>query len=81
MVYVTSNGHAERAGQCFEYAFYLMVLVLSFGLDVEVHACCVAKAFEEVREHFGRHATDFLAFEFRVPYQPWASSEVESHMA
>ena len=38
MVDVATDCHADSAGKGFEDTFDLVVLVLSFGFDVEVHA-------------------------------------------
>ena len=37
MVDVAANGHLQGTGEGFEDAFYLMMLVLAFGADVEIH--------------------------------------------
>ena len=58
-----------------------MVLVLPFGLDVEVHAGGVAQALKEVEKHLGRHFAHLLALELSIPNEPGAAAEVECHLA
>ena len=55
------------------------MLVLSFCLDIEVHASSIAKTLEEMEEHLGGHLADAFATEIGIPYQPWPSSKVECH--
>ena len=81
MINVASDSHAQRAGQCFEDAFYLVVLVLSLGLDVQIHLGRIAQALEEVEEHLGRHITDESTVEFSIPHQPGTPAEVEAHLS
>ncbi len=78
MINVASHSHFQCSCQGFEYAFDLVMLVLSFGLDVQVHLRCVAQTLEEVQEHFGRHFADFFAMEFGIPNQPGATAEIQT---
>jgi hypothetical protein len=48
VVDVSAYCHLQAAGKGFEDAFYLVVLVLPFGLDVKVHLRCIAEALEEM---------------------------------
>ena len=80
MIDISPYCHLQGTGQCLENALYLVVLVLSLSLDVEVHPGSIAQTLEEVQEHLCRHFTDSLAMELSVPYQPGASSKVERHL-
>ena len=55
MINVAAHSHFQCSCQGFEYAFDLVMLVLAFGLDVQVHLRCVAQTLEEVQEHLGGH--------------------------
>ena len=55
MIDISFYRHFDGSGQRFEDALDLVVLVLSFGLDVQVHLRCVAQTLEEVQEHLGGH--------------------------
>ena len=55
MINVAAHSHFQSSCQGFEYAFNLVVLVLAFGLDVQIHLRCVAQTLEEVQEHLGGH--------------------------
>ena len=79
MKVVARDGGAQRARECLEYRFDLVVLVLPFGLDVQVAAGRFGEALEEVAEPFGRHVADVLAREAGVPDQLDASAEIEQH--
>ena len=81
MIDVATDCHFQRTGKGLEDALYLVVLVLPFGTDVEVHAGGVAQALEEVEKHLGRHFTDLLALELSIPHQPGTAAEVEGHLA
>ena len=81
MVDVSLHRHFQRASQRLENAFYLVVLVLSLRLDVEVHLCRVAQTLEEVLEHLGRHFAHLLTMELGVPDEPWTASEIQCHLA
>ena len=48
MIDVSAHGHLETAGEGFEDALYLMMLVLTFGLDVQIHLRGIAEALKEV---------------------------------
>ena len=80
MVDVTADGHLQGAGQSFEDALNLMVLIGAFGLDVQVHAGGIAQTLEEVQEHLGGHLSDLLAVELRVPDEPRTATEVEGYL-
>ena len=43
MVDVAADSHFQGAGKGFEDAFYLVVLVLAFGADVEIHLGGIAE--------------------------------------
>ena len=81
MVYISPYCHSNGTGECLEDAFYLVVLVLSFGLDVEVDPCRIAEALEEMQEHFSGHLTNAFTMEFSIPDEPWTPAEVESNRA
>ena len=55
MINVAAYSHFQSSCQCFKDTFNLMVLVLAFGLDVQIHLRCVAQTLEEVQEHLGGH--------------------------
>ena len=78
---VALHSHSECSCQSFEDAFNLVVLVVAFGLDVEVHVSRVAQAFEEMEKHFGWHVADVFAFEVGLPNKPRPASEVEGYGA
>ena len=61
--------------------FYLVVLVGSFCLDVQVHACTVREAFEEVQEHFRGHLPHLFPLELGIPHKPRASAKVQAYLA
>ena len=48
MIDITADSHLQRTGQCLEDSFYLMVLVLPLGLNVQIHLRGIAEALEEV---------------------------------
>ena len=81
MVDVATDSHADGTSERFEDAFNLVVFVLSFGLDVQVHASCVREALEEMQEHLGRHLSYPLTMELGIPDEPRATTEVESNGA
>ena len=80
MMDIPSDGHLQRSGQCLEYAFYLMVLIVTLGLDVHVHPGTVTKALEKMEEHLRRHIAYPFATELSLPYQPRPASEIECHL-
>lgn len=59
MMNVAPYGHLNAAGEGFKDTFYLVVLVSSFGFDMEVHTGRIAQRFEEMEEHLGRHVANF----------------------
>ena len=77
---VSANCHTQAAGKGFEDAFYLMVLVLAFCLDIEVDGCAVGEALEKVQEHLGWHLAYFLTMELRIPYEPRTPPKVKSDL-
>ena len=81
MVDVATDGHADGSGKGLEDAFNLVVFVLAFCLDVQVHACCVREAFEEMQEHLCRHLPYPLTMELGFPDEPRTPTEVESYGA
>ena len=78
---VATDSHSEASGEGFEDALYLVMLVLPFGLDVEVHGSTVGQALEEVQEHLCGHLAHLLAMKLGIPYEPGTAPEVECHMA
>ena len=81
VVDIATYCHTDGAGKGFEDTFDLVVLVLPFSLDIEVHASGVAEALEEMEEHLGGHLADALAVEVGLPYEPGAPAEVEGYGA
>ena len=81
MMNVTAYGHLDAACEGLEDTFYLVVLVSSFGFDMEVHTGRIAQRFEEMEEHLGRHVANLFAGEGGIPYQPGSSSEIERNHA
>ena len=77
---IAPDSHLQCSCKRLEYAFYLVMFVGSLGLDIQIHLCSIRKAFEEVHEHFGRHFANLLAFEFSIPYKPWAAAEVQGNL-
>ena len=80
MVYVPFDSHFQRTCQSLEDSLYLVVLILSLSLNVEVHLRSIAKTLEEVKEHLCWHLSNFLSMEAGIPYQPWASAKVECYL-
>ena len=78
---VTTDSHLQRTCQCFEDTFNLVVFVLSFSMNVEVHACSIAERFEEMQEHLGGNVADALTLEVSIPYEPGAATKVEGNGA
>ena len=60
MMNVTAYGHLDAAGEGLEDTFYLVVLIGSLGLDMEVHTGRITQRLEEMEEHLGRHGTSGL---------------------
>ena len=81
MSHISADSHSQASGKGFEDAFYLVVLVLPFCLDDEIHGCAVAEALEEVEEHLGGHVADVLAVELGIPDEPGTAAEVEGDLA
>ena len=79
MLRVPSDRHPYGFGQGFEYGLYLVVLIGSLGLDVDVGSRSISKGFEEVHEHLSGHLSDHLSFEFRFPNQPASSAKVNGY--
>ena len=48
MIDITAHGHLQCSGQCLEDSFYLVVLVLTLGLDVQIYLRGITEALEEV---------------------------------
>jgi len=78
---VATDCHLECAGQSLEDTFNLVMLVLPFGLDVEIHLGSIAEALEEVQEHLRRHLANLLTLEIGLPHQPGAPAKVETDAA
>ena len=81
MIYIPADCLSDASCQRLENALNLMMLVFSFGTDVQVHAGGIAQRFEKMEEHFCRHVSDTFPFEGGIPYQPGASPEVECYLA
>ena len=81
MVNVSFYRHFQTACKSFEDAFYLVVLVGAFGLDVEVHACSIAETLEDMQEHLCGHFFNFISMELGIPYKPRTTSKVECYLA
>ena len=80
MVNISFHCHAYAACKSLEYAFYLVVFVGTFCLDVKVYPRRIANAFEEMVEHFCRHLSDFLALKLCIPYQSRPASKVKAYL-
>ena len=78
---ISLHSHLHGTCKCLEDTFYLVVLVGSFCLDVQVHARTVREAFEEVQEHFRGHLPHLFPLELCIPHQPRASAKVQAHLA
>ena len=81
MVDVTSDSHFQRTGKGLEDTLNLMMLVLSFGTNVQVHLSSIAETLEEVEEHLSRHVADEATVEFCIPDKPWTAAEIEADRA
>ena len=57
------------------------MLVLALSLDVEVHLCRITQTLEEMLEHLGWHFAHLLSVELCIPNQPWATTEIQCHLA
>ena len=79
MIDVTAHSHFQCSCQCLEDALYLVVLILSFGFDVQIHLSGIAEALEEMQEHLRRHLANLLTVELCVPNQPGATTEVQAY--
>ena len=51
MTHISLHRHADSAGQGFEGALNLVVFVLAFRFDAEIHERRIAQALEEMIEH------------------------------
>ena len=80
MVDVAPDGHLEGTCEGLEDALDLVVLVLAFGLDVEVDAGGIGERLEEVMEHLGRDIAYLFAMELGIPYEPGTAAEVEGDL-
>jgi hypothetical protein len=80
MCNVSSDSHSQASCESFEDAFYLVVLVLAFCLDIQIHSGAVGQTLEEVQEHFCWHLSDFLAMELCIPHQPRSSAKVKGNL-
>ena len=74
---VAADSHADGTGKSLENALYLVVLVLAFGLDIEVHAGSIREALEEMKEHLGGHLPHPFAVELSIPDKPGTASKVK----
>lgn len=80
MIDVSLHRHFQRAGKRFEDAFYLVMLVLTLSLDVEVHLCRITQTLEEMLEHLCRHFAHLFSVELGIPNQPWTATEIQCHL-
>ena len=80
VVYVTTDGCTERAGKGLEDGLGLVMFVIAFGLDIEVHEGSVGETLEEMEEHLGGNVADALSVEGGLPDEPGASAKVEGHV-
>ena len=80
MINVTLDRHLDGTGQCLEDSFYLVMFVLTFGLDIEVHLGGITQRLEEMKEHFRRHLSYLFTLELGIPYQPRTTSEVQGYL-
>ena len=78
---VTAHCLFEGAGKGLEDGFYLVVLVVALGLNVQVHCCGVTQGLEEVQEHLGGHLANLFTLEFSVLDQPAAASKVQYYLS
>ncbi len=81
MVDVAPDGHLEGTCEGLEDALDLVVLVLAFGLDVEVDAGGIGERLEEVMEHLGGDIAYLFAMELGIPDEPGTATEVEGDLA
>ena len=81
MVDVAPDGHLEGTCEGLEDALDLVVLVLAFGLDVEVDAGGIGERLEEVMEHLGRDIAYLFAMELGIPDEPGTTAKVEGDLA
>jgi hypothetical protein len=81
VLYVTLDRHLYGTCKCLEDTFYLVMLVLAFCLDIEIHSGTIGKTLEEVKEHLRGHLAYLLTGELSIPYQPWAASEIKAYLA
>ena len=51
MLYVTLDRHLYGTCKCLEDTFYLVMLVLAFCLDIEIHSGTIGKTLEETVLH------------------------------
>ena len=80
MIDIALDRHLDGTGQRLEDSFYLVMLVLTFGLDVEIHLGRIAQRLEEMQEHFRRHLPYLFTFEVGIPYQPRTASEIQGYL-
>ena len=80
MVDVSLYRHFQRTGKCLEDAFYLVMLIFAFSLDIEVHLCCITQTLEEMLEHLGWHFAHLLSVELGIPNQPWTATEIQCYL-
>ena len=78
---VAADGLLEGAGKGLEDGLYLVVLVVTLGLDVQVHCSGVAQGLEEVQEHLGGHLANLFTLELGVPDKPAAASKVKHYLS
>lgn len=78
---IAPDGHAQTAGESLEDSLYLVMLILSLSLDIEVDLGRIAQTLEEVEEHLRGEVADFLSLELSIPDEPRTSAEVKGHLA
>ena len=77
---IAIDSHLKASCERLEDSFDLMVLVVTFGLDIEIDAGTVAERLEEMQKHLGWHISYSFAMKLGIPHEPWPSAKVESHL-
>ena len=78
---IAPHSFSQGAGEGFEEAFGLVVLVGARGVQMEVHLGSDGEGVEEMVEHFGGHVAYAFALERGVPNEPGAPAQVEGALA
>ena len=77
--HVAANGHLQRAGKCLEYTLTQVVIVLTFGLDMQVTTHSHAQRLEEVLKHLCWHIPHSLTGEGYIPHKIGTATEINQH--